>query len=112
MSHSAAAASRGSGSAVVVTVVHAPACHFCEDAEQAIATLSACYPLQVDRVDIRSECGMALVAAHRAPMSPLVLLDGVFFSSGRLPRRKFAAELDRRFGNPSAALVRAVRSVR
>jgi hypothetical protein len=107
-----AAARRGSGHAVIVTVVHSPGCHFCDDAERAIATLSACYPLEVDRVDIRSERGLALVAAHRAPMSPLVLLDGVFFSFGRLPRRKLAAELDGRFGHPATALMGAVRSVR
>ena len=112
MSQSAAAASHQCGNTVVVTVVHSPACHFCDDAEQAIATLAGCYPLEVDRVDIRSERGRALVAAHRAPMSPLVLLDGAFFSSGRLPRRKLAAELDRRFGHPATALMRAVRSVR
>jgi hypothetical protein len=40
------------------------------------------------------------MARHRAPMSPLVLLDGTFFSSGRLPRRKLEKLLKSRYGDP------------
>jgi len=44
--------------------------------------------LSIDR-----EPGRALMEQHRAPMSPLVLLDGQYFSSGRLPRRKLERRL-------------------
>jgi hypothetical protein len=73
---------------VRITVVDSEACHFCEDAHRALTALAANYPLAVDTVAVRSEAGQALMARHRAPMSPLVLLEGTFFSSGRLPRRK------------------------
>jgi hypothetical protein len=44
-------------------------------------------------VSIGDEAGRALMREHRAPMSPLVLLDGEYFSSGRLPRRKLEKRL-------------------
>ena len=80
----------------VITVVHSPACHFCEDALQALAELATCYPLTVELVEAVEPRGAALVAAHRAPMFPLVLVDGVFFSFGRLPRKKLTKLLDQR----------------
>ena len=79
----------------LVTVVHAPACHFCEDAERALDTLAERYPLDVDTVDIDSAEGRRLVAVHRPAMNPLILVDGTFFSSGRLPRRKLEKLLAR-----------------
>ncbi|RPF28221.1 glutaredoxin family protein [Georgenia muralis] len=80
---------------VRVTVVHAPACHFCEDAERALEALAERYPLDVDTIDIDSAEGRRLVAVHRPAMNPLVLVDGTFFSSGRLPRRKLEKVLAR-----------------
>ena len=81
------------GVPVVVTVVEAPACHLCEDAKSALAVLAQSYPLRVNVVSISDERGRVLMQSHRAPMSPLVLLDGVYFSSGRLPRRKLEKRL-------------------
>ena len=72
----------------VITVVHSPACHFCDDAQRVLAEFAAEYPLAVELVDAGEPRGQALVAVHRAPMFPLVLVDGVFFSVGRLPRKK------------------------
>lgn len=80
----------------VITVVHSPACHFCEDAQQALTDLAARYPLTVELVEAAGGRGEALVAEHRTPMFPLVLVDGAFFSSGRLPRKKLARLLDQR----------------
>lgn len=94
---------------VQVTVVESEACHFCSDAQQALAGFAQRYPLRIDTVDVRSEAGRALVSRHRAPMSPLVLLDGDFFSSGRLPRRKLEKALTSRFGPVDGASVPATR---
>ena len=80
---------------VVVTVVEAPACHLCEDAKSALAALAQAYPMTVRVVSIGEEPGGTLMQHHRAPMSPLVLLDGRYFSSGRLPRRKLERRLAR-----------------
>jgi glutaredoxin len=77
----------------VITVVHSPACHFCDDAQRVLAEFATEYPLTVELVDAGEPRGQALLAAHRAPMFPLVLLDGVFFSVGRLPRKKLRKAL-------------------
>jgi hypothetical protein len=84
---------QGVGGPVVVTVVEAPACHLCEDAKSALAVLAESFPLTVKVLSIGDKPGRALMDQHRAPMSPLVLLDGQYFSSGRLPRRKLERRL-------------------
>jgi Glutaredoxin-like domain (DUF836) len=89
------------GVPVVVTVVEAPACHLCEDAKSALAVLAQSYPLTINVVSITDEPGRTLMQAHRAPMSPLVLLDGAYFSSGRLPRRKLEKRLAKAQGGVS-----------
>jgi hypothetical protein len=76
-----------------ITLVRATACHFCADAQEVLADLQREYPIEVDAVEMDSESGAVLVAAHRPAMFPLVLVDGAFFSAGRLPRRKLRALL-------------------
>lgn len=78
---------------VHVTVVIARGCHFCEDARQALAELSRLYPLAVEELPAGSPVGEAVVLEHGTGFFPLVLVDGAFFSAGRLPRRKLAALL-------------------
>jgi hypothetical protein len=77
----------------IITVVHAPACHFCSDAQDALTELGPDLPVRVELVEAGSDAGQALVGAHRPTMFPLVLVDGAFFSQGRLPRRKLRALL-------------------
>jgi alkyl hydroperoxide reductase subunit AhpF len=79
-----------------VTLVHSPACHFCDDAAQALNELSAQYEIEVVIVGVDSTVGATLVAVHRPAMNPLVLVDGEFFSSGRLPRKKLVKLLQER----------------
>lgn len=83
-----------------ITVVEGEACHFCDDAQQALRELAARYPLTVETVDLRSETGQQLMHVHRASMTPLVLVDGDFFSHGRLPRRKLVKLLEQRHAVP------------
>ncbi len=80
-----------------ITVVQAPACHFCDDAHAALDALGAQYPLRVHYVEAASAAGTALVRRHRVAMFPLVLLDGAYFSQGRLPVRKLRTLLDRQW---------------
>jgi glutaredoxin len=81
---------------VRITVVQSEACHFCEDAQRPLTELAESYPLAADIVDVRTEAGQRLMQVHRASMSPLVLVDGEFFSHGRLPRRKLTKLLEQR----------------
>ena len=83
----------GVGIPVEVTLVEAPACHLCEDATSALAVIAQSYPMTVSVLSVLEEPGRTLMQEHRAPMSPLVLLDGEYFSSGRLPRRKLEKRL-------------------
>lgn len=76
------------GAATVITLVHTDACHYCADADEALAAIASEYPLRVDRIAADEPAGRSLVAEHRVPMFPLVLVDGAFFSFGRLPRKK------------------------
>lgn len=89
---------------VPVTVVHAEACHLCDDAVEALAELSTTLPLEVRVVELESAEGASLVAVHRPAMNPLVLVDGAYFSAGRLPRKKLVKLLEHR---SSAVLVRS-----
>ncbi|TRW45748.1 glutaredoxin [Georgenia yuyongxinii] len=93
----------GPSDAVRITVVHAPACHFCDDAEQALIVLAERFPLDVRVVELESAEGIRLVAEHRPALNPLVLVDGTYFSAGRLPRRKLEKLLRTRVAAPAPA---------
>jgi thiol-disulfide isomerase/thioredoxin len=80
---------------VEITIVQAPGCHFCDDALETIQALAADYPVSLRLVEVRSDQGLRLVALHRPGMNPLVLVNGDFFSAGRLPRGKLRKLLDR-----------------
>ncbi|WP_341359304.1 glutaredoxin [Georgenia sp. M64] len=84
------------GQVPVLTVVHAPACHLCDDAVEALREIAAVQPLRVEVVELESPEGRRLAAEHRPAMNPLVLLDGARFSAGRLPRRKLLKALAER----------------
>ena len=71
-----------------ITVVPSPACHFCDEADRTLAELARDHTFSLDVVPFDTPEGRRLVAEHRPALSPLVLVDGRFFSSGRLPRRK------------------------
>jgi hypothetical protein len=83
-------------SPVPVTLVHSAACHFCDDARSALDALALDYAIEVTQIDLESADGAALVALHRPPLNPLVLIDGAYFSAGRLPRRKLVKLLEQR----------------
>lgn len=94
--------------ALPVVVVTAPACHFCEEATEHLAEVAARHSLDLREVEITSPEGARLVAEHRPALNPLVLVDGRFFSAGRLPRRKLDAllrEREARAGVPGAEAV-------
>ncbi|MCB2176425.1 MAG: hypothetical protein KQH57_11500 [Actinomycetales bacterium] len=83
------------GPTVQVTVVTSEACHFCDQAQQDLARLAPRFPIEIRAVPIESKEGASLVARHRPAMNPLVLVDGEFFSAGRLPVKKLTRHLER-----------------
>lgn len=89
-----------------VIVVEAEACHFCDEARRQLATFAERFRLRLRIVTVDSVEGLGLLAEHRPALYPLVLVDGVFFSAGRLPRRKLQKLLVERggtAGNPVAS---------
>jgi glutaredoxin len=76
-----------------ITVVYSHGCHYCDEARDALAEIGATHPLRVSYLEAASPEGAQLTAQYRVPMFPLVLVDGKFFSHGRLPRRKLLALL-------------------
>lgn len=76
-----------------ITSIEAPGCHFCTDAHDALAALvQQGHHIEISTVDARSADGQTLMQRHRAGLSPLVLVDGAFFSqaagqSGAVPGR-------------------------
>ncbi len=79
-----------------VTVVPAPACHFCEDADEALAELAATLRFDLEHIPAETAEGQRLIAVHRPALMPLVLVDGEYFSAGRLPRKKLVKVLTAR----------------
>jgi glutaredoxin len=79
-----------------VTLVESRGCHFCADAEDALADASRDFDVRIHRVDTRSPEGLAMIQEFGAAMSPLVLLDGAFVSAGRLSRGKLRKLLEAR----------------
>jgi hypothetical protein len=73
-----------------VDLVTSPACHFCEDAHDVLARLAADGVITLNEAQADSSRGATLIGVHRPALFPLVLVDGAFFSAGRLPRRKLA----------------------
>lgn len=88
-----------------LTLVTAPGCHFCEDAHRAITALiehGAAIKLEV--VEATSPAGLALLAEHRPAMNPLILVEGTYFSAGRLPLRKLQALLTKQATGPTTVV--------
>jgi len=81
--------------ATKVTLVAAPACHFCDAAQTALSEMAGQFALDVVVIELESADGRALMARHRPAMNPLVLVDDTFFSAGRLPVKKLTALLQR-----------------
>lgn len=82
-----------------ITLVTAPGCHYCEDAQRVLESLRERFSLSIALVPLASETGRSLMVEHRVPFPPLVLIDGSVFGHGRLSRQK----LERRLGELQAA---------
>jgi hypothetical protein len=81
--------------AMEVVVVRSRGCHLCEDAIEALDELGRQFPLKVQIVHLETPEGRAIMAKHRAGLSPAVVIEGELFSSGRLPRKKLRRMLER-----------------
>jgi glutaredoxin len=79
---------------IEIVLVTAPRCHFCEDASKLLESLTDTYPLDVRKVELASDEGVAIAARYRVPFPPVLLIDGTYFGHGRISRRKLVKALD------------------
>ena len=86
--HPAAAGPGAEPAQRTVTLVSTDACHLCEDAHRELLHRSIHGQVTLRQVAADSPEGQAMLGHHRPALFSLVLLDGAFFSAGRLPRRK------------------------
>ena len=78
---------------IPVVLVTSEACHLCADAIGALDEVSSEYPLEVRQVDLESDDGRAIARSTRAPMPPIVVVDGQLLGWGRLSRGKLRRRL-------------------
>jgi len=76
-----------------VQLVTAPGCHFCDEAQRMLHVQKDRFPLTIELVPLMSATGRNLVARHRVPFPPILLIDGVFFGYGRLSQRRLEQRL-------------------
>lgn len=76
-----------------VELVTAPGCHFCDEAQEILHLQKDRFPLTIELVPLMSETGRNLVARHRVPFPPILLIEGVFFGYGRLSQRRLEQRL-------------------
>lgn len=79
-----------------ITLLVTAGCHLCEQARVALAGRAESGELGLTVVPVDSDEGRALQARHRPVAFPLVLVDGRWFSAGRLPERRLQRVLARR----------------
>lgn len=81
---------------VPVQLVTTPNCHLCDDARDALVRLAGEYTLEIEVVDGESPEGLDLVARHRPPFLPMVVVEGRMFSYGIFPWKKLRRDLEAR----------------
>lgn len=84
----------------LITVLTAPACHYCAQAKATLAQVARDVPLEVEYVDIGSPRGQQLVERSGLAFPPGVLIDGEPFSYGRLSERALRRALAARADQP------------
>ena len=80
----------------VVTLLTQTSCSFCEQAKETLAQLSQEQDFETEEISLETEDGRALGERHGVLFAPGILVDGDFFSFGRLSERKLRRELQRR----------------
>ena len=83
---------------ISITIVDATDCHYCERAHELLTELRSRLPIEIKRIHMESPEGRNLIAGHRVPFPPLLLVDGRYFGHGRISKKKLERELIVRAG--------------
>lgn len=76
-----------------VTLLTKDDCHFCEQAKDVLGRLQGEYELDVRELPLESEEGRELAERAGALFPPVLFVDGMPFSYGRLSERKLRKAL-------------------
>ena len=85
-----------SGDRIHITILEQEQCHFCREAYALLDQLCTEYPLDIVRESLDSPAGQQLAIRHGILFAPGILIDGEFFSYGRVSERKLRRDLWRR----------------
>ena len=80
----------------VITLLTQTSCSFCEQAKETLARLSQEESFETEEMSLETEDGRVLGERYGVLFAPGILVDGEFFSFGRLSERKLRRELQRR----------------
>jgi len=78
-----------------VTVLTQPSCAYCDQAKEILSRLAPDYSLDINEIGLLTEDGRKLAVANGVMFAPGILIDGKFFSFGRLSEKKLKSKLDR-----------------
>lgn len=81
---------------VQITLLSQSSCGFCDHAKEVLSRVGADYPLRITEIDLAGEEGQRLAARAGVLFAPGVLVDGEFFSFGRISERRLRRTLDQR----------------
>lgn len=87
------APSSASPRVVAVTVVSAEECHYCKRVRRILEHLELNYPMTIKYIGMSTPIGSDLIAGHRVPFPPLLLLDDEYFGHGRISEKKLERHL-------------------
>jgi glutaredoxin len=85
----------------VLTVLTQTSCTFCDQAKETLGRLRQEHPFDIVEVSLDTDEGRTLGERHGVLFAPGILIDGAFFSFGRLSERKLRRELQRREKTPA-----------
>jgi thiol-disulfide isomerase/thioredoxin len=81
---------------VQITLLSQSWCGLCDHAKEVLSRIGADYPLRITEIDLAGEEGQRLAARAGVLFAPGVLVDGEFFSFGRISERRLRRILDQR----------------
>jgi glutaredoxin len=81
---------------IQITLLSQSSCGFCDHAKEVLSRVGADYPLRITEIDLAGEEGQRLAARAGVLFAPGVLVDGEFFSFGRISERRLRRTLDQR----------------
>ena len=78
-----------------ITLLTQASCAFCDQTKEILSRLTTDYTLNVHEIRLDTDEGRKLAIQHAVMFAPGILIDGQFFSYGRLSERKLRLQLAR-----------------